>query len=191
MVFLPVPGNHEGLALHYFAQFALPGDELNYHVRYGNAVIVLLSDDPQHDGVARAAGYLRAAMLDNPDARWRVVVNHRALYSSSSHGSQADLQAAWGPIIDEFHIDLVLNGHDHNYERSVLIANGQRVFEKGTTYMVASGVGAPLYPNGSSWFTATSEEVESEVSLEFAGSTLNVFARRLDGTVIDSFALRH
>ena len=33
-----------------------------------------------------------------------------------SHGSSTTLQAAWQPLIDAHHIDLVLNGHDHDYE---------------------------------------------------------------------------
>ena len=39
-------GNHEAMAIDYFALFALPGDEEIYSFDYGNVHFVVLNDSP-------------------------------------------------------------------------------------------------------------------------------------------------
>jgi hypothetical protein len=51
---------------------------------------------------------------------WIVVQMHQCLTSSSKtgNGSDAGLRAEWLPLFDRYQVDLVLCGHDHDYERS-------------------------------------------------------------------------
>lgn len=51
---------------------------------------------------------------------WIVVQMHQLACSSSATGNGSDLgiREAWLPLFDRFEVDLVLNGHDHDYERS-------------------------------------------------------------------------
>lgn len=190
---LPVNGNHEFLSLQYLAQFTLPNDEANYHFRYGNALFVMLNDYPEGDAAALEAGgaYLRSAMEANTDATWRIVVNHRAHYSSSvGHGSQLDVQEAWGPLIDSYHVDLVFNGHEHNYERTQSLRAGEVVPDgSGTTYVVSAGLGAELYDLAGDWFTRVSEKSETWTDVAVNGNSLTLTAHRLDGTVVDTLTL--
>ena len=46
------------------------------------------------------------------------------------------MQRAWVPLFERYRVRLVLNGHDHNY---------QRFTRKGVTYVVHGGGGAGLY----------------------------------------------
>jgi hypothetical protein len=191
--FMFANGNHDVGADPVWANFAQPGVERYATIRYGNAVFVVLNDDPfsmlaNGESVEdEGADYLRAALEANEDATWRFVVNHRPFYSASTnHGSQDDIQQAWLPIVDEFEVDMVLNGHDHNYERSKFVRGGSVVADgQGTIYVVAAGIGAPMYGNGSDWWTAYSESVPSYAMITIDGSTLTYTAKRLDGTVID------
>ncbi len=62
---------------------------------------------------------LRAGRQD-PSVDWIIVQMHQCPCSSSKtgNGSDAGLRAAWVPLFDRYEVDLVLSGHDHDYERS-------------------------------------------------------------------------
>ncbi len=50
---------------------------------------------------------------------WIVVQMHQTACSSSSdNGSDLGIRQAWLPLFDQYQVDLVLCGHDHDYERS-------------------------------------------------------------------------
>jgi tartrate-resistant acid phosphatase type 5 len=70
------------------------------------------------------AAWLQAA-LANATQPWKVVYFHHPPYSSGSHGNNPDLQ--WP--FEEWRADLVLSGHDHNYER--LVVDGLPYFVNG------------------------------------------------------------
>lgn len=75
--------------------------------------------------------WLKQELLKS-DADFKVVVLHHPPYSSAKHGSTKLFQWAYGSM----GVDLVLSGHDHNYERIV---------RSGTTFVVDGTGGAPLY----------------------------------------------
>jgi hypothetical protein len=62
---------------------------------------------------------LRAAAADR-DIDWIVVQMHQDALSSSAKGNGSDkgIREAWLPLFDRYGVDLVLCGHDHDYERS-------------------------------------------------------------------------
>ena len=50
---------------------------------------------------------------------WIIVQMHQcALSSTTDNGCDAGIRQAWLPLFDEYQVDLVVNGHDHDYERS-------------------------------------------------------------------------
>jgi hypothetical protein len=51
---------------------------------------------------------------------WIIVQMHQCACSSSATGNGSDLgiRQEWLPLFDRYQVDLVLNGHDHDYERS-------------------------------------------------------------------------
>jgi hypothetical protein len=65
---------------------------------------------------------LRAAHA-SPDVDWIIVFFHQPILSSSSEGAGGDLGVRQGflPAIDAYGVDLVLTGHDHDYERSYVV----------------------------------------------------------------------
>jgi hypothetical protein len=62
---------------------------------------------------------LQAAAADH-DIDWIVVQMHQDALSSSTKGNGSDkgIREAWLPLFDRYGVDLVLCGHDHDYERS-------------------------------------------------------------------------
>jgi len=62
---------------------------------------------------------LAAARRDD-SIDWIIVQMHQCACSSSATGNGSDLgiRQQWLPLFDQYQVDLVLNGHDHDYERS-------------------------------------------------------------------------
>lgn len=62
---------------------------------------------------------LREASRDE-EIEWIVVQMHQDALSSSKTGNGSDkgIREAWLPLFDQYRVDLVLCGHDHDYERS-------------------------------------------------------------------------
>ena len=111
--------------------------------------------------------------------------------SSTSHGSDLQLRADWGPIFDQAHVDLVLNGHDHDYERSKPMRAGsvQASPAEGTIYVVSGGAGAELYENGTDFFTQTSASLHSATTVRVRHELMEVQAFDETGAAVDSFTI--
>jgi hypothetical protein len=109
-----------------------------------------------------------------------IVFFHHPLYSSGPHGNATLLRMIWKPIFEHFTVDIVFNGHDHDYERSVV---------NGITYVVTGGGGAPLYDVGHSPWTMYSEKTYHYCLLTANSSLLTFEAIKPDGTVFDSFMI--
>ncbi|WP_254832080.1 purple acid phosphatase family protein [Haloglomus salinum] len=66
--------------------------------------------------------YMRSALQraeDDEDVKWKIVTFHGPLWTTSpDHEPRRDLQERWGPIFDEYDVDLVLHGDNHVYERT-------------------------------------------------------------------------
>jgi hypothetical protein len=65
-----------------------------------------------------------------------IVTFHYPLYSTGNHGSdEKGIGDDLIPLLEQYGVDAVFNGHDHDYERSTV---------NGIRYIVAGGGGAPL-----------------------------------------------
>ncbi len=117
----PTPGNHDyhtsgGSA--YFAYFGLnagnPGagyysyEVGGWHVIALNSNVDIGPDSPQLQ-------WLREDLTAHP-ALCTVAYWHHPRFSSGQHGNSDALQPIWEALY-EAGVDIVLNGHDHNYER--------------------------------------------------------------------------
>jgi hypothetical protein len=56
---------------------------------------------------------------ENKSINWIVVYSFRTFYSSNTtHPGLDELQDAYHPLFDKYHVDLVLQAHNHNYQRT-------------------------------------------------------------------------
>lgn len=113
--------------------------------------------------------------------QWKVVLLHHPPYSSGRHGSTPGSGEFLEPIIRRRHVDLVLAGHDHHYERTRPI--------DGTTYVVSGG-GCKTTRVGRSDFTAAAESTLHFLHIDVDGDRLRGRAIRPNGTLVDDFRLR-
>jgi hypothetical protein len=190
---LSAHGNHDLHAAAFYAQLAMPGNETSFSLDYGHAHITVLDTSPPELG--DLSGELRdflARDLDaHDDATWKIVNHHYGVYSSSMHGSDPTIQEEWMPLYDQHHVDLVLTGHDHDYERSVPMKGGVPVAtpQEGTVYMVSGGAGAVLYANSSSVWTALSASTYSALTLRIRKTMLVLDAFDPSGAPLDTLTI--
>lgn len=114
-----------------------------------------------------------------PGLVWRLVVVHHGPWSSGPHGPNARLVESHVPdLLAVHHVDLLLSGHDHIYERG---SSGQ------LKYLISGGGGAPLYRIDRLQPTSLKAEPAYHfIQVTATSSSLKVLARRVDGTVLDS-----
>ncbi len=183
-------GNHEANAINFYSQFAMPGDQENFGFDYGFAHVFVANDSPDNpsDLTTTIPTAMDADFTDHESVPWKLLMSHRPMYSSGTrHGSALDLQAAWGPVVDEHHLDLVLNGHEHQFEISKPMYQNavQASNADGTVYVVAGGAGAELYgfdPPGV-WSEYT-EQTHSAAVIRVRRDQLTLDSFRPDGTAI-------
>jgi hypothetical protein len=146
----PVPGNHDyhvSGAGGYFDYFgAAAGDRSKGYYSYNLGawhIMALNSEIAQGAGSAQEQ-WLRSDLAANPKtctlAYW-----HKPRFSSGQHGNIVASQALWQALYD-YGADVVLNGHDHTYERfAPQNPNGQADPNGIREFVVGTG-GAGLYP---------------------------------------------
>ena len=70
-------------------------------------------------------------------ATWKVAAFHHPPFTCGGHAGNAAVRRAWLPLFQRFGVDLVLSGHDHNFQRFAA--------RRGVRYVVHGGGGANLY----------------------------------------------
>jgi hypothetical protein len=137
----PAPGNHEYYtpdAAPYFAYFGERAGRGYYSLDLQGWHIVSLDSNLAPPAHLAQIAWLRADLAAHP-ARCTLAFWHHPLYSSGGHGSIPNMRDAWRVLVDAG-AELVLSGHDHDYERfapqdadgRLDRAHGMRQFVAGT-----------------------------------------------------------
>ncbi|HEV2315648.1 MAG TPA: metallophosphoesterase [Candidatus Acidoferrales bacterium] len=122
----PAPGNHEfhsAAATPYFDYFgAAAGDPKKGYYSYdlGAWHVIVLNDECQDIGGCQVGSseekWLRQDLQSHP-AACTLAYWHKPLFSSgAAHGNDTDFIAFWRDLYNA-NATIVLNGHDHDYER--------------------------------------------------------------------------
>ena len=117
---------------------------------------------------------------------------HHPVYSSGSHGNTNWLHAVVVPLLEAGGVDLVLAGHDHHYERSYEITDGEITAGDplALTYIVAGAGGAGVRPAPGDWWTdAVIDTVHTYLRLDIDGCVATGVAIDENGNEVDEFTL--
>lgn len=114
----PAPGNREYATARgkpYFDYFGQRAGRGYYSFDLGVWHLVSLDSDLSGAAMAAQLAWLRADLAAHP-ARCTLAYWHHPLYSSGGHGNVAIMHDAWN-LLYQAGAELVLSGHDHDYER--------------------------------------------------------------------------
>ena len=171
----PTPGNHEyGTAgasgyFGYFGANAGPVGKGWYSYDLGSWHVVVLNSNCDPGGIdCRPGGeqleWLRADLAAHP-ADCTLAYFHHPLHTSGQHNGDANLQHVrpfWDALF-EHGAELILNGHDHDYERFTPMtpggvrdtAYGIRQFVVGTGGATLRGLKVPRPPTSENFYSGT------------------------------------
>ena len=138
-VLWPVIGNHDARRWAFYDIFAFPtkgesggvasGSEKYFSFENGNVHFVLLdSETVDRDADGEMAEWLEKDLSSNQKL-WTIAIFHHPPYSKGSHdtdsyydsrGRMVQMRENIVPILEKHDVDVVLSGHSHVYERSLL-----------------------------------------------------------------------
>jgi len=149
----PAPGNHDyrpgtGTPHHYYRYFAnqLPNQNGGRYYAYnaGSWRLYSLNCEVPCGAGSRQVSWLRRDLATNGAGRHKLAYLHRPRYSCGTHGSSTLPTALWNRLLAA-NTDVVLAGHDHNYQRYPRMnANGSPAPQGIMSFVVGTG-GGRLY----------------------------------------------
>jgi hypothetical protein len=145
----PSPGNHDYLtsgAAGYFQYFNNVASYYAYNL--GTWRIYALNSEISASATSAQVTWLQDDLATNPSqcvlAYW-----HKPRWSSgANHGDSSAIQTLW-QVLYNAGVELVINGHEHNYERFAEMNASGAVVSDGLREIVVGTGGAGLYPFGS------------------------------------------
>ncbi|GAA4996055.1 metallophosphoesterase [Pseudonocardia tropica] len=155
------------------ARLALPGTGPRgcpsvYAFTHGTVGVVSVDANDLSTEIPTNAGYSGGTQLTwlertlagwraDPDIEWIVLFFHHCAFATSgSHASDAGVRRALAPLCDRYRVDLCVQGHNHQYERTDPIRDGRPTRPApdrstvhpetdGTTYVCVGSGGRPRY----------------------------------------------
>lgn len=205
---VPVAGNHEyphpkfvrpenrKLTRIWPRQFFLPEngpvglEESCYWFSYGDALFVVLNGNEK---LEEQAQWMDSLLAGNK-LPWVIVAMHQPAYSTSWKRDNTIYQDLFVPVFDKHAVDLVIQGHDHAYARSLPLKNNKPISdgEKGTVYLMSVS-GPKTYPVHSRYkhlFAKSAHGQQWFQKVAVGTSAIRVTAFDLSGRVFDSFVIR-
>lgn len=206
----PVIGNHEGRNNTGFDNhFNLPirkdvkATPLNsvYSFDYNDVHFAMLNTEmaENKEMFEPQIEWLKRDMIST-DKKWKIIVLHKPLYSTSSHIKDKDIgeviKPMLGPVIDELGIDLVLQGHDHIYARTAQIYNGEKTADeviegkvknpRGTMYLISNTSGFKYYDQHPDAKLELFEKTEQPNDQSYTGITINNTELKIESYLLNN-----
>lgn len=170
-------GNHDSNS--YAKLFGQPS--MLYALDAGPARIILLNTE---DSVSSNVDFLEKE-LELSKQPWKIVAMHKPLYTSpSNHPEEEELADELQPLFDKYGVDLVMYGHNHNYERIKLPDRSTVFIQAGTAgeshYDFRGERSGVIYQNDNDFGIA---------KLTINNSTLSGQFISHGGKILDSFSI--
>lgn len=155
-----------------------------YAHRFGPVELFVLDGNrpTDRDQLSWLAGALRRST-----APWRVAVVHQPPYTCGDHEGSEEIRDRWVPVLRAGGVDLVLSGHDHNYQRFPPIGD--------VTFVISGGGGQDLdeiedCPEGTPAPVAELDDRHHFLFVRATEERLRLRAVAVPGGVVDNVTLR-
>ncbi|MBW4667658.1 MAG: metallophosphoesterase [Cyanomargarita calcarea GSE-NOS-MK-12-04C] len=119
--------------------------------------------------------------LSSSKAPWKIVFGHHPIYSSGYYASNPTFVQLLTPLFQKYGVQVYINGHDHNYERTQSI--------NGTTYVIC-GAGAGNRPVGKSQWTEYSTSDLSFAAYQVYPDRIEISGIGIDNRVFDKGVIK-
>lgn len=207
-IILHAEGNHDaGSPVLFSNLWDLPitnGSNLYYAVKHSNCLFITINScDPTNSSMKSWLHSTLASASNDPTITWKIVSFHHPFFNVGAH--QGDMNAYRSSIwkeFDDYGVDIVFNGHDHNYQRSKPInlnvsssnpvANYGSKQGEGRLEIISGGAGASLYTKGSSadaWAMSIFNSTYNYVFCDVNDCSIKIAAYNLNNVQIDAVTL--
>lgn len=147
----PTPGNHEYNTANaqgykdYFGARAMPNGTTYYAKDVGSWRVYYLDSNIGTTTTSAQYAWLQKDLAANPRS-CSIGVWHYPVFSSGEHGNLSKMKAIYA-LMDSKGVDVVLNGHDHDYERFAPQSSSGSASASGIQeFVVGSGGTSELRP---------------------------------------------
>jgi predicted phosphodiesterase len=200
-------GNHdiEGKLLQaYMDEFEL--EKQYYSFNYLNTHFIALSTELDKSDQVEQLEFVTNNLLktaSNPNIDWTIIFFHRPFYSASA-SDFASMTKTYHTIFEEFGVDLVLQGHSHNYQRTYPLlfndkTNSKPIISdkeqsqyhdpKGVIFVVAGTGGESIQPLNKKSFLVSTYEGYGCLNVEINSNSMSVEYYSDSNESIDKFTI--
>jgi len=109
---------------------------VNFSFDYGNVHITCLDANYYTNPLDPDLLVWLANDIKSSQADWKIVSFHHPGFNSSKAHYDDQQMRLLAPMLEKLEVDIVLNGHVHNYQRSVPLTFSPMVNESGTEYII-------------------------------------------------------
>jgi len=199
---MPVLGNHEQDAKHYYDYMDLPEPECYYSFIFGDAEFFMIDGNRKLGQGTKQLNWLDSA-LSSSTSKWKFAVLHQPPYTSdsddygdtfktTSHRGDPNVQNIIA-LLEKYHVDICFSGHVHDYERTFPIIDGHVTSHKhgGVIYVTTAGGGGYLenFDPANTWFGHKKAQYHHLVYVAVNGNHLEFQAIDQHGRLFDVFEL--
>jgi hypothetical protein len=210
-------GNHEvesdGLVNTYLSHYGLSKQFYSYDIK--NVHVLTMSTEEKFETDSEQYSFvvndLRNA-ANNPDIKWIIVSMHYPFYASPNTCKESDCagneeyRELYHPLFDKYGVNLVLQGHVHNYQRSyplnfnqesssnpLVTSTSKANYEnpKGVIFAIVGTGGVNLHGlSGSASFMAYQQDSKFGIlDMHFSDNKLDAKFVTNDGAPLDHFSI--
>ncbi|MGI0031824.1 MAG: metallophosphoesterase, partial [Nitrososphaeraceae archaeon] len=210
-------GNHEDESdedfSRYMSHFGLSKQYYSFDVHNVHVLTMATEEEfgSKSDQYKFVVNDLRKA-ANNPDIKWITVTMHYPFYSSPNTCKESDCagneesRELYHPLFDKYGVDLVLQGHVHNYQRSLPLNFNQESSSKplvistnkaeykdpnGAIFAIVGTGGVNLHGlSGFSSFMANQEDSKFGIlDMHFSDNKLDAKFVTNEGSTLDHFSI--
>lgn len=212
---MPVQGNHETYTMvrreyskpiYYTSQFKVfqnGPDGLKgqvYSFDYGTVHFSVLNS--QQDEESTISGDILAKQkkwldrdLASTKKPWKLVLMHKPPYYNNPRSMNKEVKAAFCPVFDTYHVDVVFTAHDHIIARTFPYKNDKKYSDPkdGTVYYITGRSGAKhydfLFPMPWNDFFYSPRKQPCYLSVTVNKNKMNIAIYNQDGSSIDTYSI--
>ena len=186
----------------YYKSFEL--NKPYYSFDYGKVHFIVMASESKFEKGSEQYNFVVRDLEEtskNKEVNWVIVASYGPFYTSpSKHTAEKDLRDIYHPLFEKYDVDLVLQAHNHNYQRTFPISfntgdsskptvnnqfsTGYNSQTDGIVFAIVGTGGEGFYPlDGQASYTATQFDRFGFLNIDFSNGNPHT---KLTGTFYDN-----